>query len=235
VEKGSLVAFAELIGLVTIWWLLLKPALSNVSFFHKGAIQALIVQKVPEIQSMVQINTPGVSTPTLTVTPNDSSLLEATSTPVMVPTQSINISVSVVMPTVEATATQEGDIFYYTFYNPNVLVPQDLNADGTCANTDGVLCHTVNCWSFDLAKGECVSPMNSGQAFRDWWGKALACDPKYPLWTVFVVTAPPALVGRWTCLDRGQAVTGSRLDFLMNSQVVTWGSALLATVEYPKP
>lgn len=152
------------------------------------------------------------------------------------PTQVIQVQVHVNYPTAFPTPSQTPDVsqvFYYSYYNPDILAPGDLLPNGDCANPEKDWCHTTNCWDYSVQNGKCVSLTASGQAFRDWWNKGVACSNKYPLWTVFVVVDPPSLAGRWTCIDRGGSVVGSRLDFLQPNQAVNWGSEVHAIVEYP--
>ena len=157
------------------------------------------------------------------------------------PTQEISVKVQVnyptALPTQEVTVTptaDTGQVFYYSFYNPDMLAPGDLLPDGTCKDVEKTWCHTTNCWDYDVAAGNCRSATASGQKFRDWWNKGLACGGKYPLWTVFIVLEPSILAGRWTCIDRGGIVDGSRLDFLQINQVIAWGAEVHALVELPK-
>lgn len=152
------------------------------------------------------------------------------------PTQVIHVQVQVNFPTSLPTPSPTPDpveVFYYSYYNPNILAPGDLLPDGKCAHQEGSWCHTTNCWDYNIGKAVCQSPTASGQLFRDWWNKGVACAQKYPIWTVFVVVSPPSLAGRWTCIDRGGSVDGSRLDFLQPAQSVNWGSEVDAIVEYP--
>jgi hypothetical protein len=152
------------------------------------------------------------------------------------PTQVIKVQVQVNYPTSMPTPSATADlaqVFYYSYYNPDVIAPGDLLPNGDCATPEKNWCHTTNCWDYDVKAGKCVSPTASGQAFRDWWNKGVACGQKYPLWTVFVVVDPPALAGRWTCIDRGGTIDQSRLDFLQPAQSVNWGSEVRAIVEYP--
>jgi hypothetical protein len=154
------------------------------------------------------------------------------------PTQVIKVQVQVNYPTTMPTITDTPDkseVFYYTYYNPNLLAVGDLDQDGNCGHQEGSWCHVINCWDYSIKQSKCVSLTASGQAYTDWWNRGLACPMKYPLWTVFIVTSPPALAGRWTCIDRGGSVDGSRLDFLQLNQVVPWASEVRAIVEYPKP
>jgi hypothetical protein len=61
----------------------------------------------------------------------------------------------------------------------------------------------------------CASMTASGEDWRDWYGRGLACPPGYELWTVFEVFQPELLRGDWTCIDRGYGVEGQYLDFLL--------------------
>jgi hypothetical protein len=182
---------------------------------------------------MVNVNPNQVSNPMIKFVPTITPL--TTQQPTQVISVNVQVSYPTAAPTQIPTATADpGRVFYYTYYNPDVLVDADVTKKGKCANQEGNWCHTVNCWDYDLAAGECKSATASGQDFRDWWGKGLACASEFPLWTVFVVIEPPELAGRWTCIDRGPAVEGSRLDFLMPGQVIEWGHELKAVVELPK-
>jgi hypothetical protein len=101
-----------------------------------------------------------------------------------------------------------------------------------CAQQEGKLCHTVNCWDFDLLAGRCRSPMASGLDWREYTGKALACGYGYPLGTVFRVLEPAGLAGDYPCLDRCPDCTGKRLlDFVSLYQALPWQTELLVQVD----
>jgi hypothetical protein len=133
--------------------------------------------------------------------------------------------------------------FYYSWYNPDLLVPEDVSEDGSCvdleevwSDSEGVwydACHTINCWNFDIDAGQCISRMASGEDFRAYFGKALACSSDYELGTVFRVIIPDSLAGDWVCLDRGGAVGGRMLDFLQREGVLEWNTMLEAQVINP--
>ena len=131
-------------------------------------------------------------------------------------------------PTLNAAPTE---IFFYSYYNPDLLAPGDI-VDGMCAQQEGKLCHTVNCWDFDLLAGRCRSPMASGLDWREYTGKALACGYGYPLGTVFRVLEPAGLAGDYPCLDRCPDCTGKRLlDFVSLYQALPWQTELLVQVD----
>ena len=132
-------------------------------------------------------------------------------------------------PPVTAPATDE--IFFYSYYYPDLLAPEDV-VDGICANQDGALCHTVNCWDFDLLTGRCRSAMASGLDWREYIGKALACGYEYSLGTVFRVLEPASLAGDYPCLDRCPDCTSKRLlDFISAYQALPWQTELLVQVD----
>lgn len=127
--------------------------------------------------------------------------------------------------TLQATYTPVlGEPFYYSRYDPALVdVEVDLNVDGSCKNIENGVCHTTNCWDYDLVKGECRSMMTSGLDWRNYFGKALACGSEYPLYTIFRVLTPTQLAGDYECLDRCPACTGKKiLDFLSTEWTLNW-------------
>jgi hypothetical protein len=70
----------------------------------------------------------------------------------------------------------------------------------------------------------------NGEDYHVWYGRALACPPEYPIGTVFRVYLPVELARDWVCLDRGGAVVGDILDFLLRyPDQVPWGADINST------
>ena len=123
-------------------------------------------------------------------------------------------------------------IFYYSYYNPDLLAPSDI-VNGVCANQENGVCHTVNCWEYNFMEGRCKSNMATGLDWHDYVGKAVACGFEYPLGTVFRVLEPKKLAGKYPCLDRCPACTGkNQLDFLSLTQQLPWNQELLVQILY---
>jgi hypothetical protein len=123
-------------------------------------------------------------------------------------------------------------VFYYSYYNPDLLAPSDI-VNGMCANQENGVCHTVNCWDYDLVEGRCKSLMASGLDWHEYVGEALACGFEYPLGTVFYVLEPERITGKYTCLDRCPACTDKKqLDFLSLTQKLPWNQELSVQVSY---
>jgi hypothetical protein len=116
--------------------------------------------------------------------------------------------------TVEASATPVMSLFLYSYYDPSL---------------GGASCRL---WDEDTKN--CVSTMASGLEWREWYGKALACDSQYPFWTIFRVVKPVSIRGDYICLDRGGLIEGTRyLDFLDTFQRLPWNNEIEAVVIYP--
>ncbi len=117
-----------------------------------------------------------------------------------------------------------GEPFYYSSYDPAiVVVGTDVREDGSCINVENGICHTINCWSWDVVEGECISKMTSGLDWRDYYGKSVACGDEYPLYTIFRVIEPMVIAGDYECLDRCPYCTGKKvLDFLSNHWDLQW-------------
>jgi len=82
----------------------------------------------------------------------------------------------------------------------------------------------TNCSQF--VNGRCQSRMASGQRWEDWIGRAAACVPEWPFWTVFVLDDR-----EWVCLDRGSAIVyGSDgipyVDLLVEEPPYPFGSVV---------
>jgi len=168
------------------------------------------------------------------------------------PTQASNVHISVVNttkmvkptePTVPALPTPTGvvatitpssiQVFYYSYYNPDLLAPSDI-LNGVCANMERGICHTMNCWEYDVMEGKCKSRMSSGLDWHGYVGKVVACGFEYPLGTVFQVLEPEKVAGAYACLDRCPACTGkNQLDFLSLNQILPWNQELLVQVALP--
>lgn len=131
-----------------------------------------------------------------------------------------------------STPTVETQIFYYSYYNPDLLAPGDI-VNGLCANQENGLCHTVNCWDYDVMEGRCRSTMASGLDWHAYVGKTVACGFEYPLGTVFRVLEPEKIAGDYPCLDRCPACTNIRkLDFLSRQQELPWNEKLVIQLPY---
>ena len=124
-------------------------------------------------------------------------------------------STMIVTSTQVPTATENIQRFSYSWYDPSLGYP--------------------NCWDWDEVNKECHSMMSSGQDWHNYYGRAVACPLEYPLGTVIRVIEPDALKGDWTCLDRGAAIVGSRLDFLTHGATpgLGWYDGLQAEVILP--
>jgi len=85
----------------------------------------------------------------------------------------------------------------------------------------------TNCSSF--GDGQCVSRMASGERWQDWTGRACACPPEYPFWTVIELNGK-----QWVCLDRGGKVRGSWIDFLEQHSQYGYGTEVDVTVSLPE-
>jgi hypothetical protein len=105
--------------------------------------------------------------------------------------------------------------------------------NGVCANQENGVCHTVNCWEYNVFEGKCESKMASGLDWHGYVGKAVACGFEYPLGTVFRVLEPESMAGTYPCLDRCPACTGKNLlDFLSPTQELPWNQELLVQITY---
>jgi hypothetical protein len=134
------------------------------------------------------------------------------------------------MPSVTGTLEAAVEIFYYSYYYTDFLAPSDI-VDGVCANQEGELCHTVNCWDYDLADRRCRSLMASRLDWHDYVGKAVARGFEYLLGTVFCVLEPQNLAGKYLCLDRCPACTGKKqLNFLSLTHKLPWNQELSVLV-----
>jgi len=163
--------------------------------------------------SEIQIST---ATMTETVKPVE---LNATITAIKPPTPTVTVATS--------TPTIAVQIFYYSYYNPDLLAASDI-VNGVCANQENGVCHTVNCWEYDVMEGNCKSKMATGLDWHDYIGQAVACGFEYPMGTKFQVLEPEKLSGIFVCLDRCPACTGKRqLDFLSLIQELPWNQKLL--------
>jgi len=88
----------------------------------------------------------------------------------------------------------------------------------------------TNFHDWDYQASVCRSRLSSGDDYRDWYGRALACPNEYPIGTIYRVYLPAELAGDWVCLDRGGAVVGDILDFLLRyPDQVPWGADINAT------
>jgi hypothetical protein len=127
-----------------------------------------------------------------------------------------------------------GEPFYYSRYDPSLLDRSvDLNEDGSCKNVEDGICHTMNCFDYDLDAGECVSMMTTGLDWKDYFGKSVACGAEYPLYTIFRVITPMQIAGDYECLDRCPACTGKKiLDFLSTVWTLNWNYTLSVQVIY---
>lgn len=133
---------------------------------------------------------------------------------------------------VAATSTPsiELQVFYYSYYNPDLLAPSDI-VNGVCMNQENGVCHTVNCWDYLVMEGKCKSKMASGLDWHAYVGKAVACGFEYPLGTVFHVLEPEAVRGTYPCLDRCPACTEKKvLDFLSGEKRLPWNEELRVQV-----
>lgn len=80
--------------------------------------------------------------------------------------------------------------------------------------------------------------MAAGNDAREWYGRALACPPEFPLFTEFIVTGSRFGLadGRFVCMDRGGAVIVKKdgtvvLDLLRSTPV--WNERIPVTVLLP--
>jgi len=122
------------------------------------------------------------------------------------------------------------ETFYYSYYYPDLLAPGEIE-NGVCANQEGGICHTVNCFDYDLLAGRCRSPMATGLDWHQFLGRSVACGYEYPIGTVFHVITPAKLAGDHPCLDRCPACTGKKLlDFLSPFQQLPWQTPLRVEV-----
>ena len=164
-------------------------------------------------------------TPTITIVRTVRPSMQATAT----------ITTTPIMPDVPngtETPNYVVEIFYYSYYYPDLLAPFDI-VDGVCVNQEGGKCHTVNCWDYNISTERCESTMASGLDWHDYLGQTVACGFEYPLGTVFRVLEPEKLAGEYICLDRCPACTGTRqLDFLSPIQQLPWNQELLVQVTY---
>ncbi|MGB8212002.1 MAG: hypothetical protein WCE68_00455 [Anaerolineales bacterium] len=120
--------------------------------------------------------------------------------------------------------------FYYSFYYPDLLANGEI-VNGKCADQENGICHTTNCFDYDVEAGRCRSPMASGLDWHGFIGKVVACGFEFPLGTVFRVLTPAKLAGEYICLDRCPACTGKHLlDFLSASQQLPWWTPLQVQV-----
>lgn len=139
-----------------------------------------------------------------------------------IPTQEIKVvlTVQVSYPTDAAPATMTPTVtevplvFLYSYYDP------DLGG--------------VNCLTWDEVLG-CVSTLASGDDYRLWWDRAVACPVKYDLGTIFKVVNPQVLRGRYVCLDRYDEAlyTSQYLDFLSKRQLLPWNEEITVEVILP--
>lgn len=153
--------------------------------------------------------------------------------PALIPTVTV-ASTSVIQIGPIRNSTPEGalQILYYSYYNPDLLAPVDF-VDGICANQEKGMCHTINCWEFNVFEGKCESAMATGLDWHDYVGKAVACGFEYPLGTIFHVLEPEKLAGMYTCLDRCPACTSNnQLDFLSLTQELPWNQKLIVKVTH---
>lgn len=219
-DLAGVMALFGFLGTIYVGVLLMKPLFAKVTIFNRPAAST------PSGLTFSLGGSTPVSTPSLSPTPLP-SLTSVMVMPDRFPTYTP-------YPTYTPVSTlQPYEVFYYSIYDPMVLWEGDFNDDGTCANvTDGV-CHTMNCWDWDIEAGICRSPMASGLPFESYYGKAVACGYEYPLYTVFEVTYPLEIAGSYTCLDRCPACTGKRqLDFLSHDWVLPAQWEVHATVYY---
>jgi hypothetical protein len=129
-----------------------------------------------------------------------------------------------------STPTIALQIFYYSYYYPDLLAPSDI-VNGVCANQENGVCHTVNCWDYDVMEGKCKSKMASGLDWHAYVSKAVAYGFEYPLGTVFRVRKPAKIAGDYPCLDRCPACTNKRqLNFLNVIQQLPWNLQLVVIV-----
>jgi hypothetical protein len=188
------------------------------------------------VGGVVSYDDPSLATLTImpTVTPTPYVVVFNTPTPTLMPGQvsydPVGLPTSV-LPTIVPGASE----YIFSFYNPDILAPGDV-VKGVCQAPDGKWCHTVNCWDFDIMKGVCVSKMFSGLDFHAWYGKAVACPEGVPMGAVYRVLAPEQIRGDWVCLDRGGAVSGTRLDFLLLKMPVgiNFGDIVIASLIIPE-
>ena len=164
-------------------------------------------------------------TPTITIVATARPSMQATATITATPTKPA-------VPTETSTPTYVVEIFYYSYNYPDLLAPFDV-VDGVCANQERGICHTVNCWEYNVSEGRCESTMASGLDWHEYVDRIVACGFEYPLGTVFHVLAPGKLAGTYTCLDRCPACTGKKqLDFLSLFQQLPWNEELMVQVIY---
>jgi hypothetical protein len=89
---------------------------------------------------------------------------------------------------------------------------------------------SINCHNWDYDAGLCRSTLSNGDDYHAWYGRALACPSEYPIGTIFRVYLPVGLARDWVCLDRGGAITGDILDFLLRyPDQVPWGPDINST------
>lgn len=85
----------------------------------------------------------------------------------------------------------------------------------------------TNCGNF--IDGECISNMSSGEDWRNWIGKAMACPPEIPFWTKVIIDNR-----EWICLDRGGAITYNNgvywVDMLSPEAVYPFGTIMQAKI-----
>lgn len=95
----------------------------------------------------------------------------------------------------------------------------------------------------DVSPINCFDPdrwwnMAAGHDARNWYGRALACPPEFPLGTQFLIRGSRWQLadGEWTCLDRGGAIVIDAdglvwLDLLTDRPI--WGDVLPVAVIGP--
>ena len=150
------------------------------------------------------------------------------------PTATIIVTKPPAQTVFAATSTRSVavQVFYYSYYNPDLLAPSDI-VNGVCVNQVNGVCHTVNCWEYNVFDGRCKSAMATGLDWHNFIGRAVACGFEYPLGTIFRVLEPEKLAGKYTCLDRCPACTGKRqLDFLSLKQELPWNQELSVQITY---
>ena len=139
-----------------------------------------------------------------------------TSTGTPIPTATISPA-----PTVLASETSVPLVrlnFKLSFYDPAIgkIIPE---------------IRYTNCFEWDDTLNDCVSRVNNGRdAYSLWYRRGVACPPPLALGQVIRVVSPSELLAinrDWVCIDRGGAIVGDFLDFMLSYPDDIWtGDAL---------
>jgi len=96
---------------------------------------------------------------------------------------------------------------FISFYDPNIGLYFPDVAKVNCPSWNGDSCPALTA---------------SGQDYRLWYGKGVACPPPISLGAIILVLEPEELRGEWVCIDRGLAIENNVFDFLLKYPDDIW-------------